>query len=46
MMAASGAFLMLAQREIPIGAAYVICTGIVRLEPFFWVSHFLGMKQR
>ncbi len=38
----SGAFLLLAQREIPVGTAYAVWTGIGAIGTFFLGIWFLG----
>ena len=41
-MAVSGIFLLLAQREIPVGTAYAVWTGIGAVGVFFLGIWFLG----
>lgn len=41
-MAVSGALLLLAQREIPVGTAYAVWTGIGTVGVFFLGVWFLG----
>jgi quaternary ammonium compound-resistance protein SugE len=41
-MTVSGAFLLLAQREIPVGTAYAVWTGIGAVGVFFLGIWFLG----
>jgi quaternary ammonium compound-resistance protein SugE len=38
----SGAFLLVAQRTIPVGTAYAVWTGIGAVGTFFLGIHFLG----
>jgi quaternary ammonium compound-resistance protein SugE len=45
-MAASGFFLWLAQREIPIGTAYAVWTGIGAAGTFFVGVMYLAIHRR